>query len=85
MVERRRFRRVSRTPRDGERVAIGHVALTCVTDGLAHAVPEAELAAACDRYGQSRAVCGHLVTAAPMTQPTGAPCRSCYRPAAPSS
>jgi hypothetical protein len=54
------------------------IIITSVTDGRAHAVPDGQLAtAAAERRGRYRALCGHLVVAASMVEPDGAPCRSC--------
>ena len=54
------------------------VAITCIVDGRAHAVPDVQIAGPqADRRGRYVAVCGHVVTAASMTQPEGAPCPLC--------
>lgn len=53
------------------------VTVTCVQDGHSHAVPDTELTSDAASSGYYRAVCGHVVTAAPMVAPEGAPCRPC--------
>jgi hypothetical protein len=54
------------------------VSVTCVADGRSHAVPDAELAiGATQRSGHYSAVCGHVVTPAPMVAPDGELCRAC--------
>jgi hypothetical protein len=53
------------------------VTVTCVDDGHSHAVPDTELTSMTAGSGYYRAVCGHVVTAAPMVAPEGAPCRHC--------
>jgi hypothetical protein len=53
------------------------VTVTCVSDGHSHAVPDTELTGLASGSGCYRAVCGHVVTAAPMVAPEGAPCRQC--------
>ncbi|WP_143517128.1 hypothetical protein [Pseudonocardia sp. MH-G8] len=54
------------------------ISVTCVADGRSHAVPDGELAmAATQRGGYYSAVCGHLVTPAPMVAPDGELCRAC--------
>lgn len=53
------------------------VTVTCVSDGHSHAVPDTELTGLASDSGYYRAVCGHVVTAAPMVAPEGAPCRQC--------
>lgn len=54
------------------------VSVTCLHDGRAHDVPDAELASrAATAAGYYLAVCGHLVAAAPMVEPGGAPCARC--------
>lgn len=54
------------------------IRITCLTDGLAHDVPDAQLAAAAnDRAGCYIAVCGHVVTAASMVEPDGKRCPLC--------
>ncbi|MCO1659142.1 hypothetical protein [Pseudonocardia humida] len=54
------------------------IRITCLTDGLAHDVPDAQLAAAAnDRAGCYIAVCGHVVTAASMVEPDGKRCSLC--------
>lgn len=54
------------------------VVITCIVDGRAHAVPEVQLAGPqANRRGRYVAVCGHMVTAAPMIEPEGAPCPLC--------
>ena len=54
------------------------VVITCTVDGRAHAVPDVQIAGPqADRRGRYVAVCGHVVTAASMTEPEGAPCPLC--------
>ena len=53
------------------------VTVTCVHDGHSHAVPDTELTSMTGGSGYYRAVCGHVVAAAPMVAPEGAPCRHC--------
>ena len=54
------------------------VSITCVTDGHTHRVSDLQLGAAeADGRGRYRALCGHLVTAASLAEPDGAPCSSC--------
>ncbi|MFC4949947.1 hypothetical protein [Pseudonocardia sp. GCM10023141] len=54
------------------------VSVTCLNDGRAHAVFDAELAGSSSRGGgYYRAVCGHMVTPAPMVEPDGKPCPHC--------
>lgn len=53
------------------------VSVTCLSDGRAHAVLDAELAGPAACSGYYKAVCGHLVTPAPMVEPEGDPCRQC--------
>ncbi|SHJ96884.1 hypothetical protein SAMN05443637_101345 [Pseudonocardia thermophila] len=53
------------------------VAVTCVEDGQSHAVPDTELTGPSACSGFYRAVCGHVVSAAPMVAPEGEPCRQC--------
>lgn len=52
------------------------VIVTCTLDSRAHAVHDTQLATAteCGRYN---ALCGHMVAAAPMTEPEGEPCVLC--------
>jgi hypothetical protein len=69
------LRRTSR-PQRPERRALFSV--TCAVDGRAHAVADEALAdPRSRRAGRFRALCGYLVTAAPMVEPDGAPCPSC--------
>ncbi len=54
------------------------VSITCVVDGRAHQVPDLQLGTPeADGRGRYRALCGHLVTAAALAAPDGAPCPSC--------
>lgn len=53
------------------------VTMTCMHDGRSHAVPDTELTGTTSGSGYYRAVCGHLVSAAPMVAPEGSPCRTC--------
>ena len=52
------------------------VIVTCTQDSRAHAVHDAQLATA-PESGRYNALCGHLVAAAPMTEPDGEPCLLC--------
>ena len=52
------------------------VIVTCTQDSRAHAVPDAQLATALES-GRYHALCGHLVAAAPMSEPDGEPCLLC--------
>lgn len=52
------------------------VTVTCSLDSRAHAVHDSQLATALDT-GRYNALCGHLVSAAPMTEPDGQPCLLC--------
>jgi hypothetical protein len=52
------------------------VIVTCTQDSRAHAVHDAQLATALES-GRYNALCGHLVAAAPMTEPDGDPCLLC--------
>ncbi len=54
------------------------VTITCIRDGRAHHVPDAQIAGPqADGAGRYVAVCGHVVTAAAMVEPEGAPCPLC--------
>ena len=54
------------------------VVITCMLDGRAHAVPDVQVAGPqADRRGRYVALCGHVVTAASMVEPEGAPCPLC--------
>jgi hypothetical protein len=54
------------------------VSITCLTDGRAHQVPDLQLGTPeADGRGRYRALCGHVVTAASLAAPDGAPCPSC--------
>lgn len=53
------------------------VSVTCLSDGRAHAVLDGELASPAAGSGYCKAICGHLVTPAPMVEPEGEPCRQC--------
>jgi hypothetical protein len=54
------------------------VTITCIVDGRAHEVPDVQIAGPqADRRGRYVAVCGHVVTAASMIEPEGAPCPLC--------
>ena len=64
------------TPSEGGAPGM-HVAVTCLDDGCTHAVADVELTNVAARSGRYRAVCRHLVTAAPMVAPEGAPCAAC--------
>lgn len=58
-------------------VAAVTITVTCLSDGRAHAVVDSEIAGGASHGGQYRAVCGHVITAAPMVEPDGKPCRQC--------
>jgi hypothetical protein len=54
------------------------ISVTCVMDGRCHSVPDEELAIGiAHRGGQYSAVCGHIVTPAPMVAPDGELCPVC--------
>jgi hypothetical protein len=54
------------------------VTVTCCRDLRAHEGSDVELAAAAERRdGRVRAVCGHVLSAAPMVAPDGPPCPLC--------
>jgi hypothetical protein len=54
------------------------VSVTCVSDGRCHSVLDAELAiGALHRSGYCAAVCGHVITPAPMVAPDGELCPVC--------
>lgn len=54
------------------------ISVTCVIDGRCHSVPDEELAIGiAHRGGQYSAVCGHVVTPAPMVAPDGDLCPAC--------
>lgn len=54
------------------------ITITCAVDGRAHDVPDVEIAGPqADGRGRYVAVCGHVVTAASMIEPDGAPCPLC--------
>jgi hypothetical protein len=52
------------------------VTVTCALDSRAHAVHDTQLATALES-GRYNALCGHVVSAAPMTEPDGRPCLLC--------
>jgi hypothetical protein len=52
------------------------VIVTCTQDSRAHAVHDTQLATA-PESGRYNALCGHMVAAAPMTEPDGEPCLLC--------
>lgn len=54
-----------------------HIAVMCVDDGRTHTVPDVEMTSGAATTGRYRALCGHVVTAAPMVAPNGAPCVEC--------
>ncbi len=60
---------------DGDKAL--HIAVTCLDDGHTHAVADVELTNGAARSGRYPAVCGHVVTAAPMVAPEGSPCPDC--------
>jgi hypothetical protein len=65
----------SHSPRS---TSIQTVTVTCCRDERAHEVPDVELAAAAERRdGRLRAICGHILAAAPMVAPDGPPCPLC--------
>jgi hypothetical protein len=53
------------------------ITITCLNDGLAHDVSDAQLAAAANHGGNYIAVCGHVVTAASLVEPDGKRCPLC--------
>jgi hypothetical protein len=54
------------------------ISVTCVIDGRCHSVPDEELAIGiAQRGGQYSAICGHVVTPAPMVAPDGELCPAC--------
>ena len=53
------------------------VTITCAVDGHAHDVPDVQIAGPQADRGRYVAVCGHVVTAASMIEPEGAPCPLC--------
>jgi hypothetical protein len=54
------------------------ISVTCVLDGRCHSVPDEELAIGIARRGgHYAAVCGHVVTPAPMVAPDGELCPMC--------
>jgi hypothetical protein len=54
------------------------ISVTCVSDGRSHAVLDAELAVgSLQRSGHYSAVCGHVITPAPMVAPDGELCPTC--------
>lgn len=52
------------------------VTVTCLNDGRAHVVPDTSIVGGAHN-GCYEAVCGHVVTAAPMVEPDGKPCPAC--------
>jgi hypothetical protein len=66
-------------PRSGaSRAASTTISITCLNDGLAHDVPDAQLAAvATGPAGSYIAVCGHVVTASSLVEPDGKRCPLC--------
>jgi hypothetical protein len=59
------------------RAASTTISMTCLNDGLAHDVSDAQLAAANGSSGNYIAVCGHVVTAASLVEPDGKRCPLC--------
>lgn len=54
------------------------VSLTSVIDSRAHMVTDVELSSAhATRMGRYEALCGHLISPAPLIEPDGARCRRC--------
>lgn len=54
------------------------IVITCLTDGLAHQVPDTELSAPMGtRTGCYTALCGHVVVAGSMVEPEGRSCPLC--------
>jgi hypothetical protein len=54
------------------------VSITCLVDGRAHRVSDLQLGTTeADALGRYRALCGHVVTAASLAAPDGAPCPAC--------
>lgn len=54
---------------------VATVSVTCVLDSRAHEVTDVELATG--GGGTYRALCGHVIQAAAMVAPDGAPCPEC--------
>ncbi|MGH2855611.1 MAG: hypothetical protein ACRDLF_15630 [Solirubrobacteraceae bacterium] len=52
------------------------IPITCCVDGQAHDVTD-ESAAAGHHAGEYQALCGYVVSAAPMIAPVGQPCSRC--------
>jgi hypothetical protein len=52
------------------------VTVTCSLDSRAHAVHDTQMSWG-PATGRYNALCGHLVSAAPMTVPDGQPCMPC--------
>lgn len=73
----RTLRRSHRFPQVGG--ASHTTSMTCVTDGLAHLVPDdAHAAGVAAGTGLYRALCGHQVAAAPLICPSGPSCARCH-------
>lgn len=54
------------------------VIVTCALDSRAHAVADTELTTSdALRTGRLHALCGHVIAAAPLCEPDGAPCPTC--------
>jgi hypothetical protein len=49
--------------------------VVCAIDSLTHEVSDKDLATVTS--GRYRALCGEVITAAPMSQPEGRPCEGC--------
>jgi hypothetical protein len=57
---------------------VSTVTIPGVRAGRAHAVPDVQIAGPqADGRGRYVAMCGYVVTAAPMIEPEGAPCPLC--------
>ena len=70
--------RLQWAPPGGPARASATISITCIADGRAHAVRDTELAMGNSHHsGYYSAVCGHVVTAAPMVAPDGELCPVC--------
>jgi hypothetical protein len=68
--------RADRAPREDRATVSATVSITCLTDGRAHDVPEVQIAGS-EGGGHLVGLCGHVVVAASLVEPAGAPCRRC--------
>lgn len=58
-------------------LAIKTTPVTCTQDGIAHQITDEVMAAAMADQAPYEAVCGHIVTPAPLIAPNGRPCPRC--------